>query len=121
MKTTAKQCSAQLVSSFQMRGRGVFRYTLFSSDSTTDTYDGVVIGNEEQAVGTSTVDTLHVRVTITDDKPSDSQIVDTWFLTGTDLVVSQTSTVATSNASQVGTVRYAETYEIHLTSLTPSR
>ena len=94
--------------------------TTCTSDSTTDTYDGVVVGNEEQSVGTSSVDTLHVQVTITDGTPSNSQIIDTWYLTGTDLVVVQTSTVATSNASQVGTVHYAETYAIHLTSLTPS-
>ena len=94
--------------------------TTCTSGSTTDTYDGVVVSTEKQAVGTSTVDTLHVQVTITDSTPSDSQIIDTWYLTGTDLVVVQTSTVATSNASQVGTVHYTETYDIHLTSLTPS-
>jgi hypothetical protein len=90
------------------------------SGSTTATYDGVVVGTEERAVGTANVNTLHVQVTITDDTLSNSQIIDTWYRTGTDLVVVQTSTAATSNASQVGTVRYAETYEIHLTSLTPS-
>jgi hypothetical protein len=64
---------------------------------------------------------LHVQVTITDGTPSDSQIIDSWYLTGTDLVAVQTSAVATSNASQVGTVHYTETYEIRLTALTPSR
>jgi len=94
--------------------------TTCTSGSATDTYNGAVVGTENQVVGTATVATLHVQVTITDGTPSDSQIIDTWYLTGTDLVVAQTSTVATSNASQVGTVHYAETYEIHLTSLTPS-
>jgi hypothetical protein len=95
--------------------------TTCTSGSTTETRDGVVVGTEEQAVGAASVDTLHVQVTITDGTPSDSQIIDSWYLTGTDLVAVQTSTVATSNASQVGTVHYTETYEIRLTALTPSR
>jgi hypothetical protein len=90
------------------------------SGSTTDTHHGVVVGAEQQTVGTTTVDTLHVQVTIISATPSDSQLIDTWYLAGTDLVVAQTSTVATSNESQIGTVHYAENYEIHLTSLTPS-
>ena len=94
--------------------------TTCTSGSTTNTYDGLVVGTEKQPVGTSSIDTFHVRVTITDDKPSDSQIIDTWYVPSTDLVVAQTSTVATTNDAQVGTVHYAETYEIHLTSLTPS-
>jgi hypothetical protein len=94
--------------------------TTCTSGSATDTDDGVVVGTEEQVVGTASVDTLHVRVTITDQTPSDSQIIDTWYRTGTDLVVVQTSTLATTNATQVGTVHYAETYAIRLTSLTPS-
>jgi hypothetical protein len=93
--------------------------TTCASGSTSDRYDGVVIGTERQTVDTSTVDTLHVRVTITGDAPSDHQIIDTWYLAGADLVVAQTATVATSNDSEIGTVHYAETYEIHLTSLTP--
>lgn len=93
--------------------------TSCTSGSATNTIEGVVVGIESQVVGSSNVDAVHVRVSITNDSPSDSQIIDTWYLAGTDLVVAQTSIVATSNASQVGTVHYAETYEIHLTSLTP--
>lgn len=87
--------------------------------SSIDNHDGVVIGVEPQVVGTVTVDTLHVRVTITDDVSSDLQVIDTWYLAGTDLVVVQTSTAATANDSPVGTVNYDETYEIRLSSLTP--
>ncbi len=87
--------------------------------SAIDTYDGVVIGTEPQVVGTTTVDTLHVRVTITDDVSPDLQVIDTWYLAGTDLVVVQTSTAATTNDSPVGTVNYDETYGIRLSSLTP--
>jgi hypothetical protein len=89
------------------------------SGSATNIYDGVVVGNELQNVGASTVDTLHVRINIIDDTPSDSQVIDTWYLTESDLVVAQTSTSATSNTSPIGTVHYAENYEMHLASLTP--
>ncbi len=90
-----------------------------TSGAATDNYVGVVVGTEPQEVGPSTVDTLHVRITITDDTSSDSQVIDTWYSTGSDLVIAQTSSVATSNSSPVGTVHYTERYEIHLTSLTP--
>jgi len=87
--------------------------------TSTDTFHGVVVASESQQVGSSAVPTTHVRVTITNDNPADNQVIDTWYFTGSDLVVAQTSTAATSNDTQIGTVHYAETYEIHLTSLTP--
>ena len=87
--------------------------------SRASTYVGLVIGTEQQTVGSSTVETLHVRISITDDTPSDRQQIDTWYLTGTDLVVAQTSTVTTSNKTQVGTVHYAEAYSIRLMSIVP--
>jgi len=93
--------------------------TICTSGGSTDTYDGVVVGPEPQDIGWSTVDTLHVQITITSGTPGDSQIIDTWYAEGTDLVVAQTSSVATSNEPRIGTVHYAETYEIRLTSLVP--
>jgi hypothetical protein len=87
--------------------------------SRVSTFVGLVIGTEQQAVGSSTVETMHVRITITDDTPSDRQRIDTWYLTGTDLVVAQTSTVNTSNKTQIGTVHYAEACSIRLASIVP--
>jgi len=81
--------------------------------------DGVVVGAETTTVGTISVATEHVRVTVADGTPSDTQVTDTWYQVGTDLVVAQTGSAATTNASPVGPVHYAEQYEIHLTSLTP--
>lgn len=93
--------------------------TTCTGETSTDTFHGVVVGSESQQVGSSAVATMHVRVTITDGNPTDSQVIDTWYSAGTDLVVAQTSTAATSNDTAIGTVHYAETYEIRLTSLTP--
>lgn len=93
--------------------------TLCVNGTVPETHSGVVLGAESMTVGTTPVDTVHVRVTITDDITTDHQVIDTWYLRGSDLVVAQTSTAATSNDSVIGTVHYDETYEIHLTSLTP--
>jgi hypothetical protein len=93
--------------------------TLCVNGTAPETHSGVVLGAETMTVGTTTVDAVHVRVTITDDITPDHQVIDTWYLRGSDLVVAQTSTAATSNDTVLGTVHYEEMYEIHLTSLTP--
>jgi hypothetical protein len=88
--------------------------------SSTDTYKGVVIGTERRTVGSKSVGTTHVRITIVNRTPSDRQVIDTWYLTGSDLVVAQTASAATSNDTQLGIVHYNEAYSITLVSLTPS-
>lgn len=93
--------------------------TLCTNGDGPETHSGVVLGAEPMTVGTSPVDTVHVRVTITGDITTDRQVIDTWYLRGSDLVIAQTSTAATSNDTVVGTVHYEERYEIRLTSLTP--
>jgi len=51
--------------------------TRCTSGAARDTYDGVVMGVESPAVGSSAVDTMHVRVAITDVTPSNGQMIDT--------------------------------------------
>jgi hypothetical protein len=81
---------------------------------------GEVVGTESLTVGETAVDTLHVKVTITvDDYPDDTRIVETWYRTGTDLVVAQRALASTTNPSPIGDVHYEESYEIHLDSLAP--
>jgi hypothetical protein len=85
-----------------------------------DVHTGEIIGTESLTVGDHGVPTLHVRVSITTaDTPSDVQTIDTWYQSGSDLVIAQTAHSATSNPSPIGAVHYVEDYEIHLTSLTP--
>lgn len=85
----------------------------------TDVYSGVVVGTESLLVGGITVHTLHVRVSIDSGTPTDSQVTDSWFQIGTDLLIAQVTTNATSNSSVVGVVHYEEQYELHLRSLDP--
>lgn len=85
----------------------------------TDVYDGTVIGTETQQVDGQDVPTMHVRVAITTSEPSDVQTIDTWYQAGSDLVIAQTASAATTNPSPIGAVHYTENYEIRLTSLTP--
>ena len=87
--------------------------------SNVDTIAGTVVGDEQRTVGAATVDTLHVQVAIDDGDATDSQVTDTWYLAGSDLIVAQRAANATSNPSPVGVVHYREDYEISLTSLTP--
>lgn len=84
-----------------------------------ETHAGVVVGAEQRTVGISSVDTLHVRVTVTGVTSTGTQIIDTWYLDGSDLVVAQIATAASANDSPVGTVNYAETSSIELVSLDP--
>ncbi len=84
-----------------------------------EVHHGVVIGGEVQTVGGADVQTLHVRVTITDEVPADSQVTDTWYEIGTDLVVAQTGHNDTTSTSPVGDVHYHEQYTIHLDSTEP--
>lgn len=80
---------------------------------------GTVVGPESRTVGGEQVDTLHVQTSIDDGDAGDSQVTDTWYLAGTDLIVNQRGANATTNPSPVGDVHYREDYEISLTSLTP--
>jgi hypothetical protein len=81
---------------------------------------GEVVAREPMAVGDVTVDTLHVKVTITVEAyPSDTRVVETWYRVGSDLVVAQQAVASTTNPSPIGDVHYDESYEIHLDSLTP--
>ena len=84
-----------------------------------NTYSGEVIGAETMQVGGTAVDTLHVRITVDNGKSGDSQVTDTWYQVGSDLLIAQTALNATSNPSPVGTTHYLEHYEIHLVSLEP--
>jgi hypothetical protein len=90
-----------------------------TEDGDTETRHGQVVGTEPQQVGGQTVQTLHVRVDITNAYPNDTQVVETWYLAGTDLVVAQQAHAGTTNPSPIGDVHYDEAYEIHLDSLTP--
>jgi hypothetical protein len=84
-----------------------------------EVHHGVVVGSEVQTVGGAQVSTLHVRVTITDDVAADDQVTDTWYETGTDLVVAQSAQNDTTSSSPVGDVHYHEQYSIHLDSTAP--
>lgn len=84
-----------------------------------DVYAGVIVGTETLQVGDTAVSTTHVRVSIVTTTPGDTQTVDTWYQQGTDLVIAQTFTSATTNPTEVGPVHYTENYEIHLDSLVP--
>jgi hypothetical protein len=88
-------------------------------DGRAHTYTGTVIGAEPRRVGDAPVETTHVRVVVTDDDGRNRQVIDTWYLAGTDLVVAQSSTDHSVNPSPVGDVDYDEQYSIELTSLTP--
>lgn len=83
------------------------------------TMAGMVIGREPRTVGGAEVDTLHVTVTVTDADPRNQQVIDTWYLLGSDLVVAQMSTDHAVNPSPIGDVNYDESYQIQLTSLEP--
>lgn len=78
-----------------------------------------MVGSEQRTVGTTSVDTLHVRVTVAGVTSTGIQIIDTWYLDGSDLVVAQIATAASANDSPVGTVNYAEASSIELVSLDP--
>lgn len=93
--------------------------TLCAEGASTDSHNGVVVGSEVLTVGTTSVTTTHVRVSIADGTATDTQVTDTWYQAGTDLVIAQSGVAATSNQSSVGVVHYAEHYEIHLTALDP--
>ncbi len=84
-----------------------------------DRYSGVVVGTETRQVGTSTVAVLHVRVSIDNGNPVDSQITDSWYLLGADLLVARTAVNETTNDSPIGAVHYSERYELMLTSVDP--
>lgn len=88
-------------------------------DGSVDTITGTVLGHEQRTVGGASVDALHVQVVIDDGDATDSQVTDTWYLAGTDLIVGQRGANATTNPSPVGDVHYREDYQISLTSLTP--
>ena len=85
----------------------------------TEVYHGTVVGAETQVVGSVSVSSLHVRITIDNGQASDSQVTDSWFLSGTDFLVARRTSNRTSNPSPVGAVTYREDYEIHLTSFEP--
>lgn len=85
----------------------------------TTTYE--VIGYETLTVGTAEVATLHIRTTsVGTGGTASSDTVDTWTLPGTQLIVRQKATGASTNQSRIGEVAYYEEYEIMLISLTPS-
>lgn len=90
-------------------------------DDSHDAATGTVIGAEQRWVGGERVDTIHVRVAIDNGTPSDTQVIDTWYLGGRDLIVAETARRVTSSDSVVGTVHYREEYRIELTSLVPRR
>ncbi|MEO5723032.1 MAG: hypothetical protein ABIQ39_17020 [Ilumatobacteraceae bacterium] len=88
-----------------------------------DHYRGVFVGTETLTIAEQPVSTSHVRVELTGSTPpgpiDDSEVTETWYLDGTDLIVSQSAANATSNSTVIGTVHYKEQYEIVLTKLTP--
>jgi hypothetical protein len=86
---------------------------------TVDEWRGAVVGRETVTVGSEDVDTEHVTVSIVAVDPRDTQVIDTWYRAGTDLVVRRTASIATTSASPVGDVHYLEHYELTLDSLTP--
>ena len=86
----------------------------------TDAYTGTVLGTETLTVGTDSVSTLHVQVTIDNGRADESQVTDSWLQLGSDLLIAQLTVNATSNSSPVGMVRYTEKYELHLVSLQPT-
>ena len=84
-----------------------------------DRYDGVVVGVERLVVAQRTVEALHVRVSIDNGTVGDSQVTDSWYLMGSDLLLAQTGANDTTNPSPVGDVHYTERYEMQLTDLVP--
>ena len=80
-----------------------------------------VVGFETLTVAGEQVETLHIRTTSAGSGvSSSSDIIDTWMLPGTFLVVRQAATGESANHSRIGLVNYYEEYEIHLVSLEPS-
>ncbi len=80
-----------------------------------------VIGYETLTVGTTDVETRHIRTTSTGSGGTAStDTVDTWILPGTQLIVRQQARGSSTNLSRIGPVEYYEEYEIMLISLSPS-
>ena len=90
------------------------------SGEQTSVYHGTVVGAETLTVAGAPITAEHVSVTIDDGDSRDAQRTDTWYLTGTDLVVRRVSDIATTEGSAVGDVHYREHYELSLTSLSPA-
>jgi hypothetical protein len=86
-----------------------------------DNIGGTVVGTEHRSVGGVDVVSLHVRQVVDPGTSSDSQVTDSWFLLGSDLLIARTATNATTEATLIGSVHYAEHYSLDLTSLEPLR
>lgn len=84
-----------------------------------DVYAGTVVGIEQLDVGAMTVQVLHVRVTIDNGREADRQVIDSWYLLGSDLLLAQSASNRTTNDTAFGEIHYVEEYEIRLTSLDP--
>jgi hypothetical protein len=93
--------------------------TTCTEGDASETHAATVVGVEQRNVGSQQVITLHVTVSVTDADAEDLQTIDTWYLAGTDLVIAQTSTDHSVNASPVGDVHYDEQYSITLRALQP--
>ncbi len=85
------------------------------------TWTGTVVGTESLRVGDDDVEVEHVTVAIDNQHPGDVQLIDTWYLAGTDLVVRSVVNNSSSSDSPLGKVHYLEHVELTLDSLTPAR
>lgn len=88
-------------------------------DEELEVVSGTVIGIEAREVDGVSVETLHVRLVIDPGTSDDSQVTDSWYLLGSDLLIAQTEANATTESTVVGEVHYVEQYKIELTSLEP--
>jgi hypothetical protein len=91
------------------------------SNGETETYRGAVVGLDQLSIGATTVAALHVRIVLDDGDARDSQVMESWFRVGTDLLLKETAHNATVNPSPIGNVNYREDYTLQLTSLEPLR
>jgi hypothetical protein len=98
-------------------------WTLVCDESNGDveTYRGTVVGVQDLRIGEASVAALHVRIVLDDGDRRDSQVMESWFRLGTDLLLKETAHNATVNSSPIGNVNYREDYTIQLTSLEPLR
>ena len=82
-----------------------------------DLHSGTVVGTEPIDVGGRQLQSLHVRVSVDNGRASDSQVTDSWYLLGSDLLLVQSAVNRTTNDTAFGEVHYEEDFEIRLSQV----
>jgi len=92
------------------------------SGRTVATTTGRIVGPERMTVGSAAVETVHFTLAsrIEGDGTGTARY-EVWVLWDTGLIARQVGTVDSTRQGPVGTVRYRESFDIRLTSLTPRR